>query len=161
MHTIAARDYKDPKLVVENPVEIKPAHGYFEGSAKETDVISTIDSHINNQHILLGEQIPINNNTKQGYLLAKEGDGIDISGRMKHHRGTVQRESTQTLTTSCDVGVVVNTVNKLGNVYPSGGQNGNVYDQNGISPTIMSGETSNPNNGGIGSNNAPKILVNE
>lgn len=50
---------------------------------------------------------------------------------------------------------------KVGNVYPSGGQNGNVYDEEGISPTISSGETSTKGNGGIGSSNAPKILVRE
>ena len=55
-----------------------------------------------------GEYIPIKNNTKQGYLLAEEGDGIDISGRMQYHRGTVQKETCQTLTTGGDnVGVVV------------------------------------------------------
>lgn len=47
---------------------------------------------------------------------------------------------------------------KVGNIYPSGGQNGNVYDAEGISPTLLSGETNTKGNGGIGSNNAPKIL---
>ena len=55
-----------------------------------------------------GEYIPIKNNTKQGYLLAEEGDAVDISGRMEWHRGTVQKETCQTLTTGGDnVGVVV------------------------------------------------------
>lgn len=49
----------------------------------------------------------INNATKKGYLEATEGDGIDISSRMKYHRGTVQRESCQTLDTHCNIGVVV------------------------------------------------------
>ena len=31
------------------------------------------------------------NATKKGYLEAEEGDGIDISSRMEHHRGTVQK----------------------------------------------------------------------
>ena len=53
--------------------------------------------------------IPIKNNTKKGYLLAEEGDGIDISGRMQYHRGTVQKGLTQTITTAGgdNVGVVV------------------------------------------------------
>ena len=51
--------------------------------------------------------IPIKNATKQGYLLAKEGDGIDISGRMESHRGTVQDGLAQTVNTNCDGGVVV------------------------------------------------------
>jgi DNA (cytosine-5)-methyltransferase 1 len=51
----------------------------------------------------------IKNATKQGWLEATEGDGINISSRMKYHRGNVQKESIQTLTTSGgnDRGVVV------------------------------------------------------
>ncbi len=52
--------------------------------------------------------IAINNNNNKGYALATDGDGIDISSRMKHHRGTVQKGKAQTLTTQCDRGVVVN-----------------------------------------------------
>lgn len=51
--------------------------------------------------------IKIKNATKKGYLEATIGDGIDISSRMEFHRGTVQKEKSQTLTTSCDVGVVI------------------------------------------------------
>jgi len=47
-----------------------------------------------------------------------------------------------------------------GNIYPSKGENGNIYNTGGISPTIKSGETSTKGNGGIGSNNSPKIIVN-
>jgi len=53
--------------------------------------------------------ILVKNATKKGYLEAAEGDGIDINSRMQHHRGTLQRESIQTITTSGgnDRGVVV------------------------------------------------------
>lgn len=53
--------------------------------------------------------IPIKNKTEKGYTLAEEGDGIDISGRMEYHRGTVQKGKAQTLTTKGgeNVGVVV------------------------------------------------------
>ena len=53
--------------------------------------------------------ILIKNATKQGYLEAEEGDGIDISSRMEYHRGTVQKESTQTITTKGgnDIGVII------------------------------------------------------
>lgn len=44
--------------------------------------------------------ICIKNNTKKGYLKATDGDGIDISSRMEHHRGNVQKNKIQTLTTS-------------------------------------------------------------
>ena len=39
----------------------------------------------------------IKNATKKGYLEAYEGDGVDISSRMHHHRGTVQKDMIQTL----------------------------------------------------------------
>ena len=55
--------------------------------------------------------ISIKNATKKGYLEATDGDGIDISSRMEHHRGTVQKDKIQTLTTSGgnDRGVCVET----------------------------------------------------
>lgn len=53
--------------------------------------------------------ILIKNATKKGYLEATDGDGVDINSRMEHHRGTVQKGMSQTLTTGGgnDVGVVV------------------------------------------------------
>ena len=66
----------------------------------------------NNWNILLGtnDKLHIKNATKQGYLEATDGDGIDISSRMEHHRGNVQKDKIQTLTTSGgnDRGVVIN-----------------------------------------------------
>ena len=47
----------------------------------------------------------------------------------------------------------------IGNIYESKGQNGNVFLTDGLSPAIISGTTDNEKNGGIGSSNAPKILV--
>lgn len=52
-------------------------------------------------------KLRIKNATEKGYLDAYEGDGVDISGRMQYHRGTVQRGMAQTLKTTNDVGVVV------------------------------------------------------
>ena len=43
--------------------------------------------------------ILVKNATKQGYLEAEDGDGVDISSRMQYHRGTVQKDKTQTLST--------------------------------------------------------------
>ena len=53
--------------------------------------------------------IAIKNNTKKGYLLAEDGDAVDISGRMEWHRGTVQKGMSQTITTAGgdNVGVVL------------------------------------------------------
>ena len=58
---------------------------------------------------VIPNSIPIKNNTEQGYLEAQEGDGIDISSRMHHHRGNVQKDKCQTLTTTggAERGVVV------------------------------------------------------
>lgn len=44
--------------------------------------------------------IKVKNATKKGYLEATDGDGIDISSRMERHRGTVQKDKIQTITTS-------------------------------------------------------------
>lgn len=54
--------------------------------------------------------IEIKEATKQGYKEAFEGDGVNISSRMKYQRGNIQKESVQTITTSGgnDRGVVVN-----------------------------------------------------
>jgi modification methylase rho11sI len=59
--------------------------------------------------VVVKEALPIKNATKKGYLLAEDGDAVDISGRMKYHRGTVQKGMTQTITTSGgdNIGVVV------------------------------------------------------
>lgn len=52
--------------------------------------------------------VKIKNATKQGYIEADIGDGLDISGRMQFHRGTVQKGISQTITTmgGNDVGVL-------------------------------------------------------
>lgn len=44
--------------------------------------------------------LAIKNATKKGYLEATDGDGVDISSRMEHHRGNVQKDKIQTITTS-------------------------------------------------------------
>ena len=44
--------------------------------------------------------LKIKNANSRGYIKAYEYDGVDISSRMEYHRGTVQHEKTQTLSTS-------------------------------------------------------------
>jgi len=58
-----------------------------------------------------GQKILIKNATKKGYLEAEDGDGIDIGSRMQYHRGNVQKQMIQTITTQggTERGVVVNT----------------------------------------------------
>ena len=48
----------------------------------------------------------IRENTVDGYRVAHEGDGINISSRMKHQRGNVQYGMSQTLKTTCEVGTL-------------------------------------------------------
>ena len=59
-----------------------------------------------------GGGIPIKEATKKGYALANVGDGIDMSGRMQYHRGTVQKGLSQTLTTQPTVGTIVKEKNE-------------------------------------------------
>ena len=82
--------------------------------------------------------ILIKNATAKGYLEAKEGDGIDISSRMEYHRGTVQKNKSQTITTfgGENVGVVVKpkVIGGLGEKKSNSGtqwyQQDRVYDDN-------------------------------
>lgn len=75
----------------------------------------------------------IKNATKQGYLEAEEGDGIDITTRPQNHRGTVQKGMAQTLSTLSDRGVVV----KVGNYYPSQHNASTVVSPEGVAPIVM------------------------
>ena len=69
---------------------------------KETDVSNTLLARdykgFGNQE--MNAVMYIKNNTKQGYLEAEEGDGVNISSRMQYQRGNVQKDMTQTITTS-------------------------------------------------------------
>ena len=77
---------------------------------RDDGISSTITTRVNDSNNTF---IAIKNATKKGYLEASDGDGIDISSRMKYHRGNVQKDKIQTLTTSGgnDRGVVVNDNN--------------------------------------------------
>ena len=97
-----------------------------------------------------------------GYTMASEGDGIDISPRMIYHRGTVQKGMSQTIKTSCDVGVIeFGTTNmeerakRLFNIYGEKygtGFAGNVWDKEAISPNLMTMQ---------GGNREPMVMENK
>ena len=109
---------------------------------------------IHNDHIRVREA------TKQGYAIGIDGDSINLEHpNSKTRRGRIGHQIAQTLTCSCNQGVIieVNKIIRLGNIYPSKGQNGEIYHEDGLSPTISSGQGKTGN--GIGSNNAPKILT--
>ena len=103
------------KLIKENMVEENDVirHSYSNNRMKNfhkqnvnNDLSPTLDTRCD----CLG--IAIRNNTKKGYLVAHEGDGIYTNTSTK--RGTVQKDMIQTLTTFQDKGVVVKE-----NVYTS------------------------------------------
>lgn len=107
--TLCARDWKDPKCV---QVATLPYYNYESngGVYSPSGISPCLRSKEPNQKIDEDDKILIKNATKQGYLEAVDGDGIDISSRMQYHRGNVQKESIQTITTSGgnDRGVVEN-----------------------------------------------------
>lgn len=116
---------------------------------------SGIDNFISEQYHETGEPITaeeilkIKNKTKQGYLEATEGDGINISGRMQYQRGNVQKGMAQTLKASgIDVGVVVGT-SYLRNF----GSKGKLQDNDGISCTLLADM-------GTGGGNVPLVKDN-
>ena len=95
--------------------------------------------------------ILVKNATKKGYLEATDGDGINLSNRMEHQRGNVQKDKIQTLTTSGgnDRGVVINP---LKDKTPYGWHfEQNCYDENSVCRTLKASE---------GSGNKPKVITN-
>ena len=58
---------------------------------------------------LSNDTLLIKNNTKQGYLEARDGDGVYTN--VSNKRGTVQKDMIQTLTTFQDKGVVISAKN--------------------------------------------------
>mgnify|MGYP003288560447 CR=1 FL=1 len=77
--------------------------------------------------------LKIKNATKQGYLEASDGDGIDLAmPNSETRRGRVQKDSIQTLTTQNNLGVVT-----LGNYSPSNHNASRIVDKEHSAPTVM------------------------
>lgn len=98
-------------LIANNAKQAGKGNGFrFEPTAGEEIAHSVLTRNgqrpCDNYILSLANGIPIKNKTKKGHILATDGDGIDISSRMEYHRGTVQKGKSQTLTTSCNVGVL-------------------------------------------------------
>ena len=98
------------KEEVENPKGVDVIGNYSKSGFNQTPVVNKngIAPTVTENHGQV-TAIAIKNNTKKGYLLAEEGDAVDISGRMEWHRGTVQKGISQTITTAGgdNVGVVL------------------------------------------------------
>lgn len=94
--------------------DLREVIGYTEESARriEDNIVEDSDesptitassmASVNHQNCVL-----IKEATQKGYKAAEIGDGVDISGRMESHRGTVQKGMVQTIKANIDVGVVV------------------------------------------------------
>ena len=100
------------------------------------------------------------------FIVASRGRNPDNPSDRTTGAPTEQRfEANYNGTTNCltsvqkDNYVCEPTVYNVGNIYPSNGQNGNIYDADGISPTINAGVGIKGR--GIGSNNAPKVIISE
>lgn len=123
------------------------------GSKADDTFIATALNASSSKMVASDTYIQVKSATASGHECATIGDSINLSQpESTTRRGRVGKAKAQTLETSCNQAVVI------GNIYPSKGENGNVYRTDGLSPTIKSGETSTKGNGGIGSSNSPKIL---
>ena len=88
-----------------------------------------------------GTFLKVQSATKSGYEIATEGDSINLEHpNSETRRGRVGKQVAQTLTTSCNQGVVqLNPSLESGGVQPY--QQNRVYDSNGITPALMAGKS--------------------
>lgn len=177
--TLSARDYKDPRMVNENksnfhirkltPKECWRLMGFADDSFNTAKSVGVSDSQLYKQagnsivtdvlyyiYLEIYKAMPyLFDDLKLTSLFSGIG-AFEIALNRLYE--TINSENTF-INNQSDL--PNNNLIKLGNIYPSGGQNGNIYSETGISPTISSGTTNTKGNGGVGSNNAPKVLVNE
>lgn len=178
--TLSARDYKDPRMVNDEkksnfhirkltPKECWRLMGFSDDSFNAAKSVGVSDSQLYKQagnsivtdvlyyiYLEIYKAMPyLFDNLKLTSLFSGIG-AFEIALNRLYE--TINSENTF-INNQNDL--PNNNLIKLGNIYPSGGQNGNIYSETGISPTISSGTTNTKGNGGVGSNNAPKVLVNE
>ena len=101
--TLCARDYKDPKCIVVSNTNISK----YESSNRiysPKGISPTINTM---QGGNLQPKVAVKENTKKGYEVATEGDSINLEQpNSKTRRGRVGKQMAQTLTTSCNQGVI-------------------------------------------------------
>ena len=98
--TISARDYKEPRCIQVGNLKGGKWDKINESCRKVYDEEGLSPTIHTCQGGNTEPKVLIKNNTKKGYLEAKDGDGINISSRMKYQRGNVQKQLLQTITTS-------------------------------------------------------------
>lgn len=101
--TLCARDYKDPKCIVVGTTSISK----YESSNRiysPKGISPTIQTM---QGGNLQPKVAVKENTKKGYEVATEGDSINLEQpNSKTRRGRIGKQVAQTLTTSCNQGVI-------------------------------------------------------
>jgi len=103
---------------------------------RRCDASNYVSNDLPNNYDLKGG-LPIIEDNKQGYRLAQDGDGIDISNRMTSHRGTVQKGIIQTIQANSIQGVCVkDELILIGTLKQKFESSGRIYSENGIAPTI-------------------------
>ena len=109
-----------------------------------------------------GNQLNPNYKSQANTIHDTEGKSVTIcAGTHGYSNGYVADvDSKYYLTANMHKGVpygviAVDKPIKVGNIYPSGGQNGNIFSADGKSPTLSAGQGKTGR--GIGSNNSPKI----
>lgn len=103
--TLCARDYKDPKCIVVGTTSISK----YESSNRiySPKGISPIINTMQGGN--LQPKVAVKENTKKGYDIAIEGDSINLEQpNSQTRRGRVGKQVAQTLTTSCNQGVLGN-----------------------------------------------------
>lgn len=123
-----------------------------------TNTITSVqkDNYVAEPQVLRAER------TEYGKAIRKQYEAGEVYEKIGNMRELSPRTDgvSNTITTLLkDNYVYEPQVNNVGNIYPSNGQNGNIYDVNGISPTINVG--TGVKGCGIGSNNTPKVIIPE
>lgn len=123
-----------------------------------------MEEMINIEHFIetYSDYIKVREATKQGYAIAREGDSINLEQpNSKTRRGRVGKQIANTLTCSCNQGVVVmevdmNKLIQIGSLNGRHEQSNRIYSEEGLSPTIMAGSRKSCTGGYV----APKIATN-
>lgn len=113
-----------------NGFEFKPTDGNCISKAITTRAGTRVDDNY----------LKIPSATKSGYEIATEGDSINLEHpNSETRRGTVGKQVAQTLTTSCNQGIMV-----VGNYHKSGHEASRIVNEEGIYPTVKENHGTTP-----------------
>lgn len=101
--TLCARDYKDPKCIIVGKTNLST----FEQANRVYDPLGLSPTIMAVETGTKQPKIAIKENTKKGYDIAIDGDSINLEQpNSKTRRGRIGKQVAQTLTTSCNQGVI-------------------------------------------------------